>query len=219
MTGIRALLLDLDGTLADTAPDMASALNALLVEHGRDALPYAEIRPWVSHGGVALTRLGFDVDPAQPDFKALHQGFLMHYERNVCRDTRLFDGMGEVLAYCEHSGIHWGVVTNKPAYLTEPLLAALGLSARAACIVSGDTLDERKPHPAPLLHGCELVGADPAATVYVGDAERDIQAGRSAGLHTLVAEFGYLRATDDPYSWGADGVVANPLAILEWLRQ
>lgn len=219
MTEVRGLLLDLDGTLADTGPDMASALNALLIEHGKDALPYVQIRPWVSHGGAALTRLGFDLDPDTPSFKALHQRFLRHYEDNICRETRLFDGMEGVLSYCERSGIHWGIVTNKPAYLTEPLIAALGLSARAACVVSGDTLEQRKPHPAPLLHGCELIGAEPADTVYVGDAERDIQAGRRAGLHTLIAGFGYLRTTDDPYSWGADGIVADPPAIVEWLRR
>ena len=219
MTEVRGLLLDLDGTLADTGPDMASALNALLIEHGKDALPYVQIRPWVSHGGAALTRLGFDLDPDTPSFKALYQRFLRHYEDNICRETRLFDGMEQVLSYCERSGIHWGIVTNKPAYLTEPLIAALGLSARAACVVSGDTLEQRKPHPAPLLHGCELIGAEPADTVYVGDAERDIQAGRRAGLHTLIAGFGYLRTTDDPYSWGADGIVADPPAIVEWLRR
>ncbi|MDH3640058.1 MAG: HAD-IA family hydrolase [Gammaproteobacteria bacterium] len=219
MTGIRALLLDLDGTLADTGPDMACALNALLREYGKDELSYAEIRPWVSHGGVALTRLGFDLDPDMPSFKAFHQRFLWHYAKNVCQETRLFDGMEQVLRYCELSGIDWGVVTNKPAFLTDPLIAKLGLSGRAACVVSGDTLEQRKPHPAPLLHGCQIIGTDPANTVYVGDAERDIQAGRSAGVQTLVAEFGYLRTTDDPYSWGADGVVADPPAILEWLRR
>ncbi len=219
MNDVQALLLDLDGTLADTAPDMAHALNALLTENGKEALPFAEIRPWVSHGGVALTRLGFDLEPELPSFKVLHQRFLWHYAQNVCRETRLFAGMEQVLKYCECRGIGWGVVTNKPTYLTEPLLTQLGLAERSACIVCGDTLEHKKPHPAPLLYGCRLMGVTPAQAVYVGDAERDVESGRRAGLYTLIASFGYLGADDDPQSWGADGIVNDPGAIVDWLER
>jgi phosphoglycolate phosphatase len=216
---IKTVLFDLDGTLADTAPDLAYALNAVLQEQGRKPLPYESIRPVVSHGGIALIKHGFGIDEKAEEFAALRQRLLEIYRENIARETRLFDGMAELLEQLEQRGLNWGVVTNKPAWLTEPLLEALGVKSRAAAVVSGDTLPERKPHPAPMLLACEQAGSDAAHCLYVGDAERDIAAGRNAGMHTLVALFGYLGETDFPEQWQADGMVESALEILDWLER
>ncbi|HID49921.1 MAG TPA: HAD family hydrolase, partial [Chromatiales bacterium] len=153
---VKTVLFDLDGTLADTAPDLAASLNAVLEANGRSPLPFETIRPAVSHGGMALIRLGFGLEPAHPDFDPLRQQLLRQYAGHIAVHTRLFPGMEEVLEHIEQSGMNWGVVTNKPGWLTRPLLEALDLMQRAACVVSGDTLAERKPDPAPMLHACEL---------------------------------------------------------------
>lgn len=217
MPSIRTVLFDLDGTLADTAPDLAAALNRLLVEEGRAPLPYDEIRPFVSHGSTALVRLGFGKSPADTAFEPLRERLLAHYAANLCCDTRLFPGMPELLDNLRAQNICWGVVTNKPAFLTDPLIVRLGLRHPPACIVSGDTTANRKPHPEPMLHACAIARAQPAETLYVGDAERDIRAGRQAGMLTLVALFGYIGENDRPERWGADGMVRAPLEILDWI--
>jgi phosphoglycolate phosphatase len=217
MTSIRTVLFDLDGTLADTAPDLAFALNAVLQEQGRPPLPYENIRPVVSHGGIALIKHGFGIDETASEFQPLRQRLLDIYRDNIARETRLFDGMESLLEELEQRGLNWGVVTNKPGWLTEPLLEQLGILERAAAIVSGDTLPERKPHPAPMLLACEQSGSEAAQCLYVGDAERDIEAGRNAGMATLVALFGYLGENDHPETWQADGMVKTALEILDWL--
>lgn len=214
---IKTVLFDLDGTLADTAPDLAYALNCVLEEQGREKLPYSTIRPVVSHGGIALIKLGFGIDENTEEFQPLRQRLLDIYRANIARETRLFEGMDTLLEMLEERGLNWGVVTNKPGWLTEPLLEALGVKARAAAIVSGDTLPERKPHPAPMLLACEQAGSDAAHCLYVGDAERDIEAGRNAGMRTLVALFGYIGEEDRPEAWEADGMVEHALGILDWL--
>jgi phosphoglycolate phosphatase len=214
---IRTVLLDLDGTLADTAPDLAYALNRLREENGLAAIPYSRIRPVVSHGGTALIRFGFGLAPEHADFEYLRERLLALYRHNIARETTVFEGMDTVLDRLEADGRRWGVVTNKPGWLTTPLLAALDLLPRAACVVSGDTVARSKPHPDPLLHACELAGCDSAECVYVGDAERDIQAGRAAGMATLAAVFGYLGEEDRPETWGADALVETPGDILDWL--
>ena len=214
---IRAVLFDLDGTFADTAPDLAYALNETLRRFGGSPLPFATIRPHVSHGATALVRLGFGLEPDTEPFEARRQVLLEVYAANLCRDTRPFDGIPEVLDGLEANGMPWGIVTNKPAWLTDPLMAGLGLAERAGCIVSGDTTSNRKPHPEPILHACARLAVDPADCVYVGDAERDIEAGRRAGTATLAATFGYLQDHDDPMQWGADALVDDPLDLLVWL--
>ena len=218
MTDIRAVLFDLDGTLVDTAPDMANALNIMLQQHGLPSLPLAVIRPHVSHGANALVQLGFKVTPQEPGFEALRQEYLAHYASNLDQHSRTFAGMESVLAFLDSKQIPWGVVTNKPGYLTEPLLDALGLKARSACIVSGDTTVRRKPHPDPLLHACALLQHQPLHVLYIGDAERDVQAGTSAGMPTLVAMFGYLGDKDRPDTWGASALVTTPMEILDWIN-
>jgi phosphoglycolate phosphatase len=214
---LRTVLFDLDGTLLDTAPDLANALNQVLIGQGRAPLSFERIRPVVSHGGKALIELGFGIDERHVDFTELRRQLLDVYRANLARETRPFPGMTEVLAGIRARGLNWGVVTNKPAWLTEPLLRELDLFDQAACIVSGDTLEERKPHPAPMLHACRLAGSAAAECLYVGDAERDIEAGRNAGMHTLVALFGYLLDGDDPAAWQADGMVREPLEIIDWV--
>lgn len=215
---IRTVLFDLDGTLADTAPDLALALNSLLEQTGKPALPYERIRQEASYGGTALVRLGFGLNPDDSEFAELRQRFLDLYRSGICVDTRLFDGMDSVLHELDSANMNWGIVTNKPAYLTDPLVKLLGLADKAAAVVSGDTTNNSKPHPEPLLHACELAGSRPEQCLYVGDAQRDIEAGQRAGMKTLVATFGYIRDDDKPDEWGADGAIASPAELIEWIR-
>jgi len=213
---IKTVLFDLDGTLADTAPDLANALNYVLTKHNYDALPYETIRPFVSHGGMALVTLGFGKD--HPEFDTIYKELLDHYQANIANETTLFPGMDELLLELEQNNISWGVVTNKPAWLTDPLLEALNLTSRAVTIVSGDTLEERKPHPAPLLHACNQAGSKADECLYVGDAERDIEAGNRAGMTSIVALFGYIAETDSPDSWGAHFSIDTPQAIIPLIQ-
>lgn len=213
---LRAILFDLDGTLLDTAPDMVGALNALRVENQCPALPYDTVRPLVSHGAARLVKLGFpDSDPAA--FALLQRRFLELYRADVSAHTRLFSGMERVLATLRDRGLRLGVVTNKPAWLTEPLLGQLDLARWFACVVSGDTVSERKPHPMPLLHAAALAGIDAGLCLYVGDAERDIQAGHAAGMRALVATYGYIEPGEDWRAWNADGFIDEPGGLLDWL--
>jgi len=214
---VRAVLFDLDGTLVDTAPDLGGALNLLRGEKGLAPLPFDVIRPWASHGARGLLHIGFDLGPEAPGFEPLRQRFLALYAANLCRDSRPFPGIPELLAEIEARGLPWGVVTNKPARFTEPLMSLLGLTVRAAAIVSGDTCPEPKPHPAPMREAARLCHAEPGECLYVGDAERDIQAANNAGMPALVATWGYLDATDTPDTWGARGLLQTPLDALAYL--
>jgi N-acetyl-D-muramate 6-phosphate phosphatase len=212
----RGVLFDMDGTLLDTAPDMANALNRLRAEAGLVPLAFAGIRPHVSHGSNAVVKHGFpDVDATR--FEQLRLRFLELYADGLAVETRLFAGFEPVLERLEAQQIPWGIVTNKPGFLSEPLLAALQLRARAACVLSGDSLPERKPHPRPLLVAAEALGVAPALCVYVGDAERDIRAALSAGMIALGASFGYLGPDDAPATWGAAAWLAAPGELLAWV--
>jgi 2-phosphoglycolate phosphatase len=216
-TDIRTVLFDLDGTLLDTAPDLAAALNTVLEENQLPTLPYESIRTVVSHGGSALIKIGFKLQQDDPRFDPLRQRLLAVYRENISRRTTLFPGMDALLQEIEQRGLNWGVVTNKPGWLTDPLLKDLQLYDRAICVISGDTLQQRKPHPAPLLHACQLAGSLPEQCLYVGDAQRDIEAGRNAGMHTMVALFGYFTDQDQPHSWGATHSIEEPRELLAWL--
>lgn len=216
---INNVLFDLDGTLADTAIDLANALNEIRVRHNMPKLPIETIRPTVSLGGNAMIKLAFDLEEGDAGFDEIRDQFLNHYLENIAQETRLFDGMGELLSSLENENKTWGVVTNKSSWLTNPLIEALSLDKRAACVISGDTLEYRKPHPAPILHACELIQAEPSSTVYIGDAQRDIESGRRAGTKTLVALYGYIDEDDDPSSWCADGMVSNPHEIFDKLNE
>jgi N-acetyl-D-muramate 6-phosphate phosphatase len=212
----EAVFFDLDGTLLDTAPDMVNAINAVRVEQSLDPLPFALVRDQVSHGAVAVVRTAFPHAP-EADFLALRDRFLALYRRRLADETRPFPGIVQLLDALERERIAWGVVTNKPAWLAEPLLEALGLRHRATTVVSGDTLPERKPHPRPLLLAAERAQAAPQNCIYVGDAERDVVAGKAAGMRTLVACFGYIGPMDDARAWPADGWIDSPLEVLPWL--
>lgn len=213
---IRGILFDLDGTLLDTAPDMGGALNELRAEHGRRPLPAFLIRHWVSNGAAALVRLGF-VDAGPAEHERLRLRFLDLYAARLARDTALFPGGDVLVAALESSGTPWGIVTNKPGWLAEPLLAALGLDRRARIVVSGDTLAEKKPHPAPLLHAARALGVAAVDCAYVGDAERDMLAARSAGMCALVAAYGYIDPEEGYTDWPCDGVIASLDELLPWV--
>ncbi|HET9864047.1 MAG TPA: phosphoglycolate phosphatase [Steroidobacteraceae bacterium] len=213
---IRGVLFDLDGTLLDTAQDMMNALNRLRAEERLAPLAYEQVRCQVSHGANALVKLSFGELPAT-EHEIMRQRLLEIYRRELATHTCLFEGGDEMLADLERRGLHWGIVTNKPGWLTDPLLIEVGLHTRARAVVSGDTLPHRKPHPLPLLHAAETLGVPPAACVYVGDAERDMQAAQAAGMYALVAGYGYLGDDDHAESWFAHGWLDTPLELLEWL--
>jgi phosphoglycolate phosphatase len=212
-------LFDLDGTLLDTAPDLALALNTTRGLRGLPPLPFALIRPHVSHGSYALTRLGFDAPEDSDPFEQFRLELLDSYHRNLALDTRLFDGMAETLDDFERESRLWGIVTNKPAWLTEPLLAALRLDTRAACIVSGDSVARRKPDPDPLLLAAQLLGVAPRDCIYIGDAERDVVAGAAAGMVTGIALYGYIGEQDRPHGWGAERLLRTPAEIAAWVTE
>lgn len=213
----RAVLFDLDGTLLDTAPDLAAALNRTRADENLPPLPAAVIRPWVSRGSPGLLRLGFGDDQRERDTAARGSRLLAHYRAEIATRTHLFAGMAEVLDALDADGRPWGIVTNKPGWLTTPLVAALALADRAACVVAGDTLAQAKPHPAPLLYAAAAVAVRSADCLYIGDAESDVTAARAAGMAVLVALYGYLMPADDPRAWGADGVISTPSELHAWI--
>ena len=218
MSAIRAVLFDLDGTLLDTALDMCEALNRLRAEENLAPLPFDAVRCQVSHGGHALTRLGFGTLPPD-EHETMRMRLLNIYRKQLAKHTRLFAGGDSMLDELERRGLAWGIVTNKPGWLTDPLLVEVNLHERAHAIVSGDTLAHRKPHPAPLLHAAEKMGVPPAECVYVGDAERDMQAAQAAGMFALVARFGYLGADDRADTWFSHASLDSPLELIDWLDQ
>lgn len=215
---ISAVLFDLDGTLADTAPDLGHALNRQRRNRGLEELPIEVIRPHASAGARGLLKLGFSLEPGQADFDAMRAEFLDFYAERLCNDTRLFEGVPQMLDALEGLGMRWGVVTNKPARFTVPLLDLLGLKPRAACVVSGDTTPHPKPHPAPLLAAAEAMRLAPFQCLYVGDDRRDVEASIAAGMPCLVAAYGYLGNGGDPATWGAKFLLPSPLDLLGWLK-
>lgn len=219
LTYPKAVLFDLDGTLADTALDLAYALNQTLTHYGMPEMPYAEIRPVVSHGGIALIKLGFKMQPEESGFEERRQYLLKIYEDNLCRETVLFEGMADVLKALEQRDIAWGIVTNKPAWLTDPLMSQMGLDKRTNCIISGDTCKNKKPHPEPLLYACKLLNVAPEDSWYIGDAGRDMQAGRAAGMATIGACYGYIYPDDPISSWDSDALIDAAADILPLLER
>lgn len=214
---LRAVLFDLDGTLIDTAPDMGAAVNELRVERGLEPLEAERLRPWVSHGSPGLIKIAFGVEKDTANYHELRHRFLALYEARLSRETKLFAGMQEVLDVLYAKGVAWGIVTNKPAWLTDALLADLALSPAPACAVSGDTTSHHKPHPEPILHACRLLDVAPGQCLYIGDAERDIQAAHAAGMPALAAAYGYLQEHEDPAEWQPDGIIHAPSGLLTWI--
>lgn len=216
---VNHVLFDLDGTLADTAPDLAYALNQVRREYGEPPLAYMKIRSVVSLGGAAMIKLAFAKSPGDSGYDQIRTRFLDIYLENILRETRLFPGIERVLDTLEAENRNWGIVTNKPGWLTDPLLEKMKLSKRAGCVISGDTLPFSKPHPEPLLHACRLMNCLPAETVYIGDAQRDIEAGKNAGMPTVIAGYGYIEEDTVLDSWGANLIINSPIEILAWLNQ
>lgn len=210
---IKAVLFDLDGTFADTAPDLARALNAMRAARGLPAVPVERTRPVTSTGARGLLRVGFGIEPGDPDYAVMREEFLRLYAQNLCRETTLFIGMETLLEGIEARGLKWGIVTNKAEWLAKPLVEQLGLARRCACVIGGDTTGRLKPDPAPLLAASTAVAVDAQSCCYVGDDRRDVEAGRAAGMRTIAVRYGYLNG-GVPADWGADAVVDCPEDVL-----
>jgi phosphoglycolate phosphatase len=216
---VRSVLFDLDGTLLDTAPDLAFACNAAAREAGLEPQPLTALKPLISGGAAAMLRHVLSANDQEADFDPLLERMLTLYRQNIAVHSRFFDGMEAVLDELEKRNLSWGIVTNKLTRFTTPLLQSLNLLERLACVISGDTLPEQKPHPMPMLEACRRIGSQPEQCVYIGDAWRDIEAGRNAGMTTLAALYGYIGADDPAESWGADGLLRQPHELLSWLDE
>ncbi len=213
---IKAVLFDLDGTLADTAPDLGYAVNRMRETRGLPPLPASATRPVASLGARGLLNAGFGIGPDQPEYDAMREEFLLLYENNICRETRLFPGVAELLEALETGRLRWGIVTNKAERLARLLLNRLQLTSRASCLIGGDSTPHFKPHPAPLLAACKAIHKKPGACIYVGDDRRDVEAGHAAGMKVAAVRWGYLNG-NDPESWNADWLIENPQELLRIL--
>ena len=214
---VKAILFDLDGTFADTAPDLAAALNHTRSTRNLPPLPLDTIRPRAQHGSRGLLKTGFGIEPGHPDYDTLRDIFLDYYTRHICVHTRLFAGMAELVAELERRNVQWGIVTNKPHRFTVPLMQALGYAERAACLISGDTCARAKPYPDPLLKACELIAIAPQYCLYLGDDKRDAEAARTAGMRCIIARYGYIGSTEEISGWPALGCIDEPPQLLQYL--
>ena len=214
MQKAQSVLFDLDGTLMDTAPDLVAALNVVLDSNNKPELSVDQARPYVSRGARGLLSRGFGLDEQTEDHLKYVEQFLDIYRKALCVESRLFEGMSAVLDTLDHDKIKWGVVTNKMASLTEPLLEQADLYDRMHVLVCGDTLAEKKPSPAPLLYACKKAGMVIERTIYVGDDPRDIQAARAAGMDSVAVRYGYYDASENPDEWGANWVIDHPHELL-----
>lgn len=214
---IKAVLFDLDGTLVDTAPDLAAALNTLLTRRGKPTLPFSSLRQHASSGARGMIFAGFGIEPGHPEYSKTREAYLDIYQSTLCVNSRLFDGMENVLEHLESRTRPWGIVTNKPESLAAPLLETLTLKHRAKCVICGDTTPHPKPDPAGLILAAEKLCLPPSQCLYVGDDLRDIQAAKAAGMPVLAAAYGYLGKHSSVRDWNADGVIYHPPEILDWL--
>lgn len=211
----KGIFFDLDGTLADTAPDLVAAANQLLVARKLSPKPYEELRPRASAGARGLISGAFGIDPDHPEFIVLRDEFFTNYEKALLVDSVIFDGVDHLLDQLDQAKLPWGIVTNKSERFTNPLTDLMGLRQRAISTVSGDTTPYSKPHPEPILHAARIANIDPSKSVYVGDDIRDIVAGKAAGMQTIAAAYGYCGCDEPPEAWGADYLVRHPLELLE----
>ena len=219
---LSCILFDLDGTLVDTAPDLIASLNHALNHHGFETVEFSKVKPHVSFGAsaminAALGGLGGGSLNETTHF-AILETMLTQYENNIALHSAFFEGILEILAFIEARNLAWGIVTNKRERFTRPLVKALALEHRAACIISGDTTPNPKPHPAPLFEACKRAQVLPQHCVYIGDAAHDISAGKNAKMHTLAATYGYLQPSDTPENWGANALIHSPKDLLAWLK-
>lgn len=215
---IRAILFDLDGTLIDSAPDLGAAADQMRVARGMPSLPMADYRPYAGSGARGMLRVAFGMQPEDAEFPTMREEFFQNYERRMTQDTTVFDGVSDMLASIVARQLHWGVVTNKSKRFTEPLSRQMALFASADAVVSGDTTPHAKPHPEPLFEAARRIGVDPQDCVYVGDDERDIIAGKAAGMHTVAAVYGYLGEKQSVAHWEADDVINSPHELLKRLN-
>ncbi|MEJ5149619.1 HAD-IA family hydrolase [Comamonas sp. MYb396] len=215
---IRAILFDLDGTLIDSAPDLGAAADQMRVARGMPSLPMADYRPFAGSGARGMLRVAFGMQPEDAEFPTMREEFFQNYERRMTQDTTVFDGVSDMLASIVARQLHWGVVTNKSKRFTEPLSRQMALFASAGAVVSGDTTPHSKPHPEPLFEAARRIGVDPQDCVYVGDDERDIIAGKAAGMHTVAAVYGYLGERQSVAHWEADDVINSPHELLKRLN-
>lgn len=216
----KLVLFDFDGTLADTAPDLGAAANVLRTRRGLPELPLEEYRHYASQGARGLLKKGLDMTPDHPEYEAAREEFLTEYEQGMTTRSTLFPGIRELLDGLQHSGYTWGIVTNKVEYLAVPLVVHLGLYTHCAITVGGDTTPHPKPHPAPLLHAASKTGFDPADAIYIGDDQRDIVAGRAAGMATVIAAYGYCgNNTATLSAWEANAIAEEPGHLWEIIEQ
>ncbi|MEQ1527423.1 MAG: HAD-IA family hydrolase [Gallionella sp.] len=215
---VKAILFDLDGTFADTAPDLAAALNHVRATKNLPPLPLTALRPQASHGSIGLLKVGMNVTPNSPDFQALRDIFLDHYANHICVNTKLFSGMPELITELEQRNIAWGIITNKPHRFTVPLMEALGYAHRAVCLISGDTCSHAKPHPEPMLAACKLIKIAPVQCLYLGDDKRDMEAANAANMRGIIANYGYVSDDVSVQNWQAHGSVDNPMELLTYLN-
>lgn len=211
----HGVFFDLDGTLADTAPDLVAATNQLLVARNLAPMPYEHLRPHASAGARGLLEGAFGITPDHADFINLRDEFYLNYEKALLVDSKLFDGMSDLLEQMEAANIPWGIVTNKSERFTNPLTDLMGLRQRAISTVSGDTTPHAKPHPEPILHAARIANIDPTKSIYVGDDIRDVLAGKAAGMLTVAAAYGYCGCKEPPEAWGADHLIYHPLELLQ----
>ena len=211
----HGVFFDLDGTLADTAPDLVAATNQLLSARNLPLKPYEQLRPCASAGARGLIGGAFGIDTKHPDFIALRDEFFANYEKALCVHSKLFDGMEHLLHQLESAQLPWGIVTNKSERFTNPLMELMGLSQRSASTVSGDTTPHSKPHPEPILHAARIANLDPNKSLYVGDDIRDVIAGKAAGMKTVAAAYGYCGCEEPPEAWGADFIIQTPQELLQ----
>ncbi len=219
LSDIRAVLFDLDGTLIDSAPDLGDAADKMRTDRGLPSLPEALYRPMAGAGARGMLKVAFDITPEHPTYEAFREEFFVNYERAMTVRTYIFDGVIDVIDALRQRDMPWGVVTNKMARFTDPLTQAMPLFSSASAIVSGDTTAHAKPHPAPMFEAARRLGLPPEVCLYVGDDERDIVAGRAAGMRTVAASYGYLGEKTNIASWGADLHIDSPLNILQWLTK
>jgi len=215
---IKAVVIDLDGTLLDTAPDLAAALNHTRSTRQLPPLPLEVLRPQASHGSRGLLKVGFGIEPDHPDYDTLRDIFLDYYANNICVHSQLFADTSKLVATLEQRGIKWGIVTNKPHRYTVPLMQALGYAERADCLISGDTCSHPKPHPEPMLKACQIIGVTPAHCLYLGDDLRDMQAANASGMPGIIANYGYVSGDASVENWNAHGSIDAPSHLLRYLK-